>query len=78
MGRAVLDAMTLVTEQEIEAAIAWLWHTEGLVVEGAGAVAVAALRSGRVGRLDFPVVATVSGGNIDPERHGRIVRERAQ
>lgn len=78
MGRAVLDAVTLVTEQEIEAAIAWLWHTEGLVVEGAGAVAVAALRSGRAGRLDFPVVATVSGGNINPERHQRIVREHAQ
>lgn len=73
MGRAVLDAITLVTEDEIAETIAWLWHEEGLTVEGAGAVAVAALRSGRTGPLAHPVVATVSGGNIDAARHRRII-----
>ena len=37
-----------------------------LVVEGAGAVAVAALLAGRVGGGDGPVCAILSGGNIDP------------
>ncbi|MCU0622531.1 MAG: pyridoxal-phosphate dependent enzyme [Gemmatimonadaceae bacterium] len=73
MGRAVLDDMALVTEAELAAAIAWLWHEEGIRAEGAGAVAVAALLAGRVPHASGPVVATVSGGNIDPERHARVV-----
>ena len=73
MGRATIDRMLLVTEAEIGDTIAWLWREEGLRVEGAGAVAVAALRSGRSGPLAFPVVATVSGGNIDPQRHQQLV-----
>lgn len=78
MGRAVIDAMALVSERELADAIAWCWHHEGLRVEGAGAVAVAALRSGRVAAPAFPLVATVSGGNIDAARHAAILAGAAR
>jgi threonine dehydratase len=58
-----------VSEVEIVSAMRLLLTRAKLVVEGAGAAAVAALLAGR---LDLPpgavVVAIVSGGNIDPER----------
>ena len=42
-------------------------------MEGAGAVGVAALLSGRVERLEFPVVIVVSGGNIDEAKHKAVL-----
>ena len=58
-----------VSEAEIVAAMRLLLTRAKLVVEGAGAAAVAALLAGRL-RLapGAAVVAIVSGGNIDPER----------
>ena len=43
VGRHALDVLAIVTEEEIEKAIAWLDVEEGLMVEGSGAVGVAAL-----------------------------------
>ncbi|MGH7635931.1 MAG: threonine ammonia-lyase, partial [Gemmatimonadaceae bacterium] len=63
-GRRVLDDMITVTEDEIAAAIAWLWREEGLVVEGSGAVGVAALRSGYRPPVDGDVAVVLTGGNI--------------
>lgn len=77
IGRACLDDLALVTEDEIAETIAWCWHVEGIRVEGAGAVAVTALRTGRLVPSAFPVVATVSGGNIDDARHAAIVAAHA-
>lgn len=74
IGQACLDALALVTEDELADAIRWLWREEGVRAEGAGAVAVAALLAGRVASPRFPLVATVSGGNIAAERHAAIVR----
>jgi threonine dehydratase len=73
IGRYCADDMVLVSEDEIADTIAWLHRIEGMVVEGAGAVAVAALRHGKVSRLTGPVVAIVSGRNIDAERHAAIL-----
>ncbi|MFG2005290.1 pyridoxal-phosphate dependent enzyme [Spirillospora sp. NPDC048911] len=55
--------LTSVTEAEIRAAMRWLFAEHGLVVEGAGACAVAAVLAGKVdisGRL----VMVLSGRNI--------------
>lgn len=68
IGQHTLDAMLTVPEQAIARAIAWLAREEGLVVEGAGAVGVAALLEGRVTDVEGPVAIVVSGGNIDRER----------
>jgi len=62
-----------VTEAEIAAAVRFLFETQGLVVEPSGAVTVAALLAGTVSSAG-PVVAVVSGGNVDPEVFQRLVQ----
>ena len=60
-----VDEVVEVTDEEISRAIVVLMEKSKLVVEGAGAVGVAALLAGRL-RLEPPVVSVVlSGGNID-------------
>ena len=61
----VLDGMLDVTDEQIAHAIALLLERSKLVVEGAGAVGVAALLAGKI-EGSGPVVALLSGGNIDP------------
>ncbi len=61
---AVLDGIVTVTDEEISEAIVLLLERTKLVVEGAGAVGVAALLCGRVDGSG-PAVAVLSGGNID-------------
>jgi threonine dehydratase len=71
----VLDDLIDVTDEEICEAIVLLLERSKLVVEGAGAVGVAALLSGKAGG-EGPALALLSGGNIDPTvlisvmRHG--------
>ena len=69
--RALLDDVVLLTEAEIAAGIR---HLAGLgeTVEVAAAVGTAALLAGKV-RATGPVVMVLSGGNIDPALHARIV-----
>jgi threonine dehydratase len=75
IGRAALDSAATVSEEDIGRAIVWLAETEHLIVEGSGAVGVAALMTGAFGALEGPVAVVVSGGNIDPEVHARLIRE---
>jgi threonine dehydratase len=71
-----LDDMVSVNDDEISEAIVLLLERAKLVVEGAGAVAVAALLHGKAGGGEGQAVALLSGGNIDPTllisvmRHG--------
>jgi threonine dehydratase len=60
----VLDDMITVSDEEISEAIVLLLERSKLVVEGAGAVGVAALLAGKVPG-EGPAVAVLSGGNID-------------
>lgn len=73
IGQYCADEIVTVTEDEIGETIAWLWRTEGLKSEGAGAVAVAAIRYGKIANLSGPVVAIVSGGNIDETKHSALL-----
>jgi threonine dehydratase len=73
LARQVTDELVLVEEVEIAAAIAALYHSDGVVAEGAGAVAAAAVLAGRV-RLTGPAVLLVTGGNIDGDRLAGILR----
>lgn len=61
-----------VSEAEVEDAIRYAWRELDLVVEPGGAVALAALLSGRVTAEEGTVVV-LSGGNIDPALHARII-----
>jgi threonine dehydratase len=71
-GQAALDAIVTVEEDEIADAIAWLHREHGLVVEGSGAVGVAALRTSRLRTAAWPIAVTVSGSNIDGPTFARI------
>ncbi len=62
-----MDEVVLVEEREIEAAIRWLLREHGQVVEGAGAVGVAALLTDRVAVDAGPTVVVISGGNLEYE-----------
>lgn len=70
--RDLLDDVVLLTEDEIAAGIAHAARVEGEVVEGAGAVGIAALLAGKV-RPPGPAAIIVSGRNIDEAVHRRIV-----
>lgn len=71
-ARPVTDAMVLVSEREIAEAISELYRREGVVAEGAGAVGVAALMSGKL-QLTGPAALIISGGNIDASRLASIL-----
>ncbi len=80
LGR-LLDDLVVVGDNEISDAITLLLERSKLLVEGAGAVSVAALLAGKAGGTG-PVCAVLSGGNIDPTtlisvlRHGMTVEGR--
>ncbi len=69
----LLDTIVTVTEAEIAAGVRLAAEESRLVVEPSGALTVAALRfRAREAGLDGltgPVVAVVSGGNVDPDRY---------
>jgi threonine dehydratase len=76
-----LESIVTVTDEEISEAIVLLMERTKLVVEGAGAAAVAALLAGRIPG-EGPAVAILSGGNIDATlliqvmRHGLTLAGR--
>jgi threonine dehydratase len=61
----LLHSLVTVAEDEIAEAMVFLAERAKLVAEGAGAVAVAALLSGRLEPVEGSTVAIVSGGNVD-------------
>ena len=61
-----------VSDAEAEQAVRFAWEQHKLTVEPGGAVGLAALLSGRLPALDGTVIV-LSGGNIDPALHARIV-----
>jgi threonine dehydratase len=63
--RELLDGIETVSEEQIARAMVFLAEHSKLVAEGAGAVAVATLLSGRLPPIAGTTVAIVSGGNVD-------------
>ncbi len=59
-----VDRLVTVSEEEIADAVRHLVRAHGVVAEGAGAAAFAAVLAGRIGPVDGRVVAVVSGRNI--------------
>jgi threonine dehydratase len=72
--RALVDQTAVVTEDQIATAMAFMLEEHGLVVEGAGAVGVAALLGDSVAVKGPHVAVVVSGGNVDAELLARIHR----
>lgn len=71
MVRDLMDDLILLTEDQIAAGIRHL-ASEGHVVEGAAAVGAAAVLAGRLAG-PFPLVLILSGANIDPAQHARLL-----
>ncbi|HVP67640.1 MAG TPA: threonine ammonia-lyase [Anaeromyxobacteraceae bacterium] len=72
--RRYVDEIVTVSEEEIASAILYLLEREKTVVEGAGAVAVAALMHHRLRGLEGRrVCAVISGGNIDVNVVARVI-----
>ncbi len=72
---ALMDDVVTVTEEEIAAAVRLAAEESRLVVEPSGALTVAAARFHRraLGAADGPIVAVVSGGNVDPDAYLRYL-----
>jgi threonine dehydratase len=60
------------SEEEVKAAVRWAWKHHQLVVEPGGSAALAVLLAGTIEPQDGTVVI-LSGGNVDPALHARIV-----
>ena len=73
MVRELVDDLLLVSEEQIADAIRHAYFDERQVIEGSGAVGIAALRAGAVRRPGITAVV-VSGGNIDMALHARLIR----
>lgn len=67
-GKAAIDEIATVEESDVAAAMRFLHRQHGLVVEGSGAVGVAALLRGALKPSAFPVAVTVSGANVERGR----------
>ena len=72
--RTHLDDLVVVNEEATAAAMALLLERCKLVVEGAGAVGIAALLGGQVEPVDGTTVAVLSGGNVDAGLLAAIAR----
>lgn len=74
--RRYVDDVVRVSEQAIVAAMYEYLARLSLLVEGSGAVGLAALRSGLVEHRGRRVVLVISGANVSAEVVARIVNER--
>ncbi|MCK1692461.1 hydroxyectoine utilization dehydratase EutB [Bradyrhizobium sp. 144] len=72
MCRALVDDVVLLKESEIAAGIRHAYEKEREVLEGAGAVGIAALLAGKIA-LRGPVALVISGRNIDMKLHRRVI-----
>ena len=69
--RSILDEIVLVEEDEIGQAVALAYQRFGEVIEGSAAASLAAALSGKI--ILRPVVVLLTGGNIQPELHQKLV-----
>jgi len=78
---ALLDRIVTVSEAEIAAAVRLTAEESRLVAEPSGALSVAALRfraaEAGLQDIDGPVVAVVSGGNVDPAQYRSLLEAPA-
>jgi threonine dehydratase len=70
-----VDEVVTVSDEKIADAVRWLFRYAKLVVEPSGAIATAVIAYGR-GAIDVtagPVVAVISGGNVEPEQYASYI-----
>ena len=78
INRRLVTGGLSVGDAEVAAAMAYAFRTLKLVVEPGGAVALAALLSGRLDARGKTVALTLSGANVDPQTYREVLgRENA-
>ena len=70
--QGIVDGSVVVSLDEVKRAMRLVAEKTRVIAEGAGALAVAAALSGKAG--DGPIVAVVSGGNIDLDKFSDLIR----
>lgn len=73
--RKLVDTVVTVDEDEIARAFVFLMERHKTVAEGAGAVPTAAILFDEVNHLGKNVVCLISGGNLDINNIGKIIRQ---
>ena len=73
INRTLVGEGAAVSDREVAAAVAFAFHELKLVLEPGGAVALAAILSGKIDVKGKIAVAVLSGGNVDPELFYRLV-----
>jgi threonine dehydratase len=74
--RTIVSGSQVVTLEQTRRAMRLMADKARVICEGAGALGLAAALTGRLGR--GPVVAVVSGGNIDLDKYCEILESAAQ
>jgi threonine dehydratase len=72
LAQKYIDEFVLVTEDEIHNAIAFTWQCYKERIEGSAATALAAVLYGKISAR--PAIVVLTGGNIQPEVHARIIQ----
>ena len=73
INQSLVGAGVVVSDSEVASAVAFAFRELKLVVEPGGAVALAALMTGKIDVAGKIAVAVLSGGNVDPELFTRLV-----
>ena len=69
--KPIMDGVLVVSLEETAEAMRVLAEKARIIAEGAGALAVAAAMTGKLG--SGPIVAVVSGGNVDMTKFFEII-----
>jgi threonine dehydratase len=78
-ARTFIDRVITVEDRDIIAAVLWIFENAKLVAEPSGAATTAAVLGGALDaamRIDGPIVAVISGGNISPARLAELAAAR--
>jgi threonine dehydratase len=73
--RKYVDEVILVTEKEIALGITYAFEQDHYVLEGAAAVGIAAILSGKVNNCGEDVVVITTGGNIDNRQFLSVISD---
>jgi len=73
--REYVDDIILVTEKEIALGITYAFEQDHYVLEGAAAVGIAALLSGKINNCGENVVVITTGGNIDNRQFLSVISD---
>ncbi len=73
-----VDEHVVITEGEIEKAMTYAYIQHSLVIEGASAVGIAALQSGKVNAAGKKVAAVISGSSVDPSKYLQVLQKHVR